>query len=256
MNLLTNAAEAMEQDGGTLTISTGQTSLSDEPGRLTHDALEPGDYVFLEVEDTGGGMDTATQSRIFDPFFTTKFTGRGLGLASVIGILRAHHGSVEIDSRLGRGSRIRVLLPVSELTGVAQSNAPEARTGSSDAALVLVIDDDQDTREVTQDCLTRAGLRVLCAPDGQSGVELFREHANEIELVLLDRTMPVLSGEDTFELIREIRGGVKILLMSGYAGKQAAESFAGKGLSGFVGKPFLPEDLVDQVHSALTVAAR
>jgi PAS domain S-box-containing protein len=252
MNLLTNAAEAMEEDGSEIVVRTGVIALDDATARRREDGvIDPGEYVYLEVEDNGCGMSADTQAHIFDPFFTTKFTGRGLGLASVIGILRAHGGAVDIDSRPGEGTRIRVLLPASETTEDAVNAGAPVAAPIAVEPMVLVIDDDEGTREVTRDCLVRAGLRVLCAADGTSGIETFEQHAGSIELVLLDRTMPGLSGEATFDRIRQIRNDAKIVLMSGYAGKQAAESFAGRALSGFIGKPFLPEALIEQVRKAL-----
>ena len=134
----------------------------------------------------------------------------------------------------------------------ARAREATARPGS----MVLVIDDDEGTREVTAESLTRAGLRVLVADSGAAGLELFREHCADVELVILDRTMPGLSGESTFDALREIRAGIPILLMSGYAEKRAAESFAGKNLSGFIGKPFLPEELLEKVRSVLATPDR
>ena len=256
MNLLTNAAEALEQPGGEVAVRTGMLEVTADAVVLSPDGpVERGRYVFVEVEDRGCGMDAETQGRIFDPFFTTKFTGRGLGLASVLGILRAHRGAIEIDSEPGRGTRIRVLLPATD-EQPASSRRSRRDAGSSEGggAMILVSDDDEGTREVISESLKRAGLRALSASNGEAGVALFREHADEVELVLLDCTMPGLSCDATYDRIREIRGEVKLLLMSGFAEKRAAESFAGRELAGFIGKPFLPDELVDRVRSALTGA--
>jgi CheY-like chemotaxis protein len=253
LNLLTNAVEALEPSGGTVTIRTDVTEVTDRTETRVPVDLEPGRYVFLEVEDDGCGMDGPTQRRIFDPFFTTKFTGRGLGLASVLGILRAHGGAAEIDSVLGRGTRFRVLLPLAD-PSIAPSSppTPDVESPSLLRSTVLVIDDDEGTLEVTRDCLERAGLSVLLASDGLAGVRRFEKHAHEIGVVILDRTMPGVSGEETLDRIRAIRPEVQILLMSGYAEKRSAEAFAGKQLSGFIGKPFLPEDLIAAVSRLIT----
>lgn len=255
MNLLTNAVEAMGTDGGTVAIRTGTGEQAG--GRVSQfpSSLGPGPYVFLEIEDDGCGMDTETLRRIFDPFFTTKFTGRGLGLASVLGILRAHGGAIEIDSRPGRGTKFRVMLPVAEQGSAGRREATrQSAVPVPPRSMVLVIDDDEGTREITRDCLERAGLRVVLASDGDTGVKRFGQHADEIAVVILDRTMPGVSGEETFDRIRAIHPNVRILLMSGYAEQRAAEAFADRQLSGFIGKPFLPDDLLAAVNELISEA--
>ncbi|MEE2664465.1 MAG: PAS domain S-box protein [Myxococcota bacterium] len=252
MNLLTNAVEATGTDGGTVAIRTGTGEQADCYASQFPSDFGPGPYVFLEVEDDGCGMDAETQRRIFDPFFSTKFTGRGLGLASVLGILRAHGGAIEIDSHLGRGTKFRVMLPLAEQGSAGRrEDTPQAAEPVPPRSMVLVIDDDDGTREITSDCLERAGLRVLLASDGDTGLKRFEQHADEIAVVILDRTMPGVSGEETFDRIRAIRPSVRILLMSGYAEQRAAEAFAGRQLSGFIGKPFLPEDLLAAVSDLI-----
>lgn len=253
LNLLTNAEEAVGPGGGVIVIRTGVSEQTSGGSRQFPEDLGPGRYVFLEVEDDGCGMDDETRARIFDPFFTTKFTGRGLGLASVLGILRAHDGAIEIDSHLGRGTKFKVVLPVASARSARLSADPPAVGGpSASRRKVLVIDDDDGTREITSDCLERAGMRVLLAAEGEAGVEQFRQYADEIAVVILDRTMPGVSGEEVFDRIRAIRPGVKILLMSGYAEGRASEAFAGRQLSGFIGKPFLPEELLAAVQRITT----
>jgi PAS domain S-box-containing protein len=253
MNLITNAAEALDPDGGEIVIRTGEVEYADAPpSPFIVETLAPGRYVFVEIEDSGCGMDRVTRDRIFDPFFTTKFTGRGLGLASVLGIMRAHGGSIELESRRGVGTRFRALFPVAnETVGPLATDAPAGVSSAKSPGTVLVIDDDDDARDVAAESLAREGIEVLAAPDGTTGVELFEQRQDDIDLVILDRTMPLMSGEETFDRLRELSEDVRVLLMSGYGEKRAAEAFGDRGLAGFVKKPFLPEDLSARVRELL-----
>jgi PAS domain S-box-containing protein len=253
MNLITNASDAIGERSGIVTLST--SLIHADRGYLAEtlfdDELVPGDYVCLQVSDTGVGMDAATQARIFEPFFTTKFTGRGLGLAAVLGILRSHRGSLKVYSEPGRGTTFKVLLPVAE--GPADPIASEvpASVVASGTAWVLVIDDEETVRTVTRRVLERAGYRVLTAPDGVDGLELFRERQGEIDVVLLDVTMPRMGGEETFRQLRLLRPDVRVVLASGYSEQEATSQFAGKGLAGFIEKPFRAVDLLAKLQLAL-----
>jgi len=251
MNLLSNAAEALGDKGGKITVRTGRMDLRDgAPHRFSYGSLAAGEYVYMEVEDDGCGMDEETRARIFDPFFTTKFTGRGLGLAAVLGIVRAHGGALDLDSETGRGTRFRTLLPVWK-GGAAPRSSREARNDAELTGTVLVIDDDEAVVDIATETLRRAGLEVLGTTDASSGVELFRQHADEIRLVLLDRAMPGVSSESVFRDLRGIRADVSVLLISGYSHSQIATEFASEELAGFLQKPFLPEDLIARIGELL-----
>jgi CheY-like chemotaxis protein/two-component sensor histidine kinase len=253
MNLITNAAEALGHGGGRIAIRTGVV----EADRATLSRAVPsgdlaeGPYVFFEVSDTGCGMDEPTCAKIFDPFFTTKFTGRGLGLAAVLGIVRSHGGGIELESAPDLGTRFRVLLPRSKYP------VPGPRTQASDVeawrcrGTILVVDDDDGVRELTQETLERAGLDVLCARDGREAVAVARDHADAIDLVLLDRTMPASSGEEVFDEIRRLRPDVPIVLVSGYSQESVRDQFAGRDLAGFLHKPFLSSGLLLKVREIL-----
>jgi PAS domain S-box-containing protein len=253
LNLVSNASDSLGEGTGRITLRTG--ALKADRALLTrafaHNDLPEGTYVYLEVSDTGCGMDPSTRARVFDPFFSTKFTGRGLGLAAVLGIVRAHRGAIEIDSAPGLGTRVRILFPRCEtpaLRGIPSAAADDPWRGSGN---VLVVDDDEGVRDLADDTLTRAGFRVLSASDGASAVEIFRAHADSIRAVLLDRTMPGMGGEETFERITEIRPDVAIVLVSGYSQKRASNSFDSQRLAGFLHKPFLPSTLVRVLREAL-----
>lgn len=253
MNLVINAAEAIGSHSGVVTLSTGSLWADHAYLQATHLAaqLSEGCYVYLEVSDTGSGMDAATQAKIFDPFFTTKFTGRGLGLAAVLGIVRRHQGAVKVSSEPGAGTIMTCLFPASELAAdeaaVVASMADEWRGSGT----ILVVDDDPDVRAVAARMLGQFGFTVLTAEDGRSGVELFRAHTGTISCVLLDLTMPHLSGEDAFRAIRRIDPQAHVLLMSGYSEEDVASRFAGKGLTGFVHKPFTPTELRAKLRQVL-----
>jgi len=250
MNLITNAVEAVREGAGRITLRTGVVDAEklDRGGFVGECNPTAPRYVFFEVLDDGCGMDAATQSKIFDPFFTTKFTGRGLGLAAVLGIVRSHGGMIELASELGRGTRFRVLFPAA--TQIAADVAPPAAPVAewTVSGTVLVVDDDKGVRELLDATLRRVGLTVLMASDGREGVELFRRHADEIRAVVLDRTMPDIGGEDAFDQIRRIRPDARIMLLSGYSEERAAWHFIDKGLDAFLHKPFEPAVLLEKIR--------
>lgn len=253
MNLITNASEAVGEQKGEIRIETGVTpidTLNRSQLVLGSDLTAP-EYVYIEVKDNGTGMTPATQARIFDPFFTTKFAGRGLGLAAVLGIVRNHQGALEIESGPKLGTRFRVLFPASTGELDAPPIAPLAGSGWQGNGSVLIVDDDEGVVDLMRETLRRAGLEVFAAADGQEGIATFSEHAEKIDLVLLDRTMPSTSGEDACAAMREIQPDVQIVLVSGYSEERAAEHFDGPPLAGFLQKPFLPESLIERVRAVL-----
>jgi nitrogen-specific signal transduction histidine kinase/CheY-like chemotaxis protein len=253
MNLITNASEAVKEGAGRITLRTGTVEAEkvDRHALFGIDELRPGTYVFVEVIDDGCGMDEGTKARIFDPFFTTKFTGRGLGLAAALGIVRSHKGVIEIDSELGRGTRFRVLLP-SAGRFVARAAPPTSSLADwRGSGTVLVVDDDEGVRDLVGETLRRAGLTVLLAANGREGVELFDRHADEIRAVVLDRTMPDISSEEAFDEIRRIRADARVILISGRSEERATWHFLDKGLDAFIHKPFEPLELLDRVRRIL-----
>ena len=252
MNLITNAAEAIGEGGGRIDVGAGSLSMtrSELDALLLGEGLAEGRYVYVEVQDSGCGMSAATRARIFDPFFTTKFTGRGLGLAAVLGIVRAHRGAIEIESEPGRGTRFRVLFPVSARAARAEPGEPVPEPAHPPGrGLVLVVDDDRGVLEVISETLTRAGYDVLRATDGASALALFREHKDTIRVVLLDLNMPGASGEETCDELRRLRPDVKIVLISGYSQDRSPARASRPWLAGFLQKPFLPSTLLAKLRS-------
>ncbi|HVU15948.1 MAG TPA: response regulator [Candidatus Didemnitutus sp.] len=255
MNLVINASEAIGPRSGVIGLSTGVARVDDAYGATLHPgtSIAPGDYVFLEVSDNGSGMEPATVARIFDPFFTTKFTGRGLGLAAVLGIIRGHKGAIKVYSEPGRGTTFKVLLPVAE--GSAESTTSTSPGFSEPPwrgqGTVLVVDDEETVRTVCARMLERMGYNVVLASDGREAVDKFRVEPARYHLVLLDLTMPHLDGEETFRQLRHLHPGVKVILMSGFNQQDAVSRFTGKGLAGFLQKPFETDMLVAAIRQVI-----
>jgi len=247
MNLITNASEAIGPQPGTVSIATGVLDADEAylAGSLLDEKPAPGRYVFVEVDDTGSGMDQDTLSRLFDPFFTTKFTGRGLGMSAVLGIVRGHHGALKIESNPGQGTNVRILFPVSLNPSLAPAAPTQALATAEapgvdprDSRLVLIVDDDDLVRDATAAMLAYLGFRTLLAADGTEAIALFLEHAQDIDWVLLDLTMPTLSGADTFRALRDLHPGIPVVLISGYSQQDATWQFGDQIPSGFLQKPF------------------
>ncbi|HET8931992.1 MAG TPA: ATP-binding protein [Polyangiales bacterium] len=251
MNLVINAAEAIGDQQGTVLVTTGRQVVDLEyvQSLFAAEGLSPGDYVFIEVHDTGHGMDEATKDKIFDPFFTTKFTGRGLGLAAVLGIVRSHRGAIKVYSSPGRGTTFKVFFPAHEQVARADTVSPVKMYRGK--GLVLVIDDDRGVRETARRMLEAFGFSVIDAEDGQAGAVAFAANAAQIVLTLVDMTMPKMNGEETFRAIRRIRAEAPVILTSGYNEIEATRRFVSRGLAGFLEKPFTPADLANKLSAVL-----
>lgn len=252
--LVRNAVESLAGGRGVVTVRTSRVDADRTYMEGAFPALEAsaGQYVFFEVSDSGSGIDEQTCKRIFDPFFSTKAEGRGLGLSSALGIVRAHGGAIKVYSRIDRGTTFEVLFPVSGAEPVERREVGEIQDWQA-VGKVLVVDDEELVREVARDILEAHGFEVATASDGQEAVDYYRDHARTIRIVLLDLTMPRKDGEQAFREIRQIDGEAQVVLMSGYSKKQARQQLEGEGLAGFLHKPFRPAELVAQLRELLDV---
>jgi PAS domain S-box-containing protein len=252
MNLTLNAAEAIGSREGLITVKTGVENVDARYVRQHAEAAEiqPGKYVYLEVSDNGCGMDEATKTRIFDPFFTTKFTGRGLGLAAVAGIVRGHKGVIIVKSTPGTGSCFTVLFPPAEHAAEEQPVATRA-AALEGAGVVLVVDDERVVREMAKKALEHHGYTVLLADSGLAAIDVFRTYPGAIALVVLDLSMPHMSGEEALPELRKIRPAVKVVVSSGYSEAETMTLFKGQQVSGFIQKPYTVKGLAETVKDCL-----
>jgi signal transduction histidine kinase/CheY-like chemotaxis protein len=244
MNLVVNAVEALHEGTGVITLKTSVAPYTTEQlaESVFSPALPAGDYVTVSVHDTGEGMSPETLSRIFEPFFTTRFHGRGLGLAAAVGIVRAHRGALRVQSSLGVGSTFEVMLPVHHGSPALQAPGVDRAIdddGFHATGTVLVVDDEPGVRSMARTVLSRAGMTVLVAEDGRAALDMFRAHADEVRVVLIDYTMPGLDGADTLDLLRAVRPDVPAILMSGYLPGAIADLEHVE----FLAKPFTPGSL-------------
>ncbi len=253
MNLVINGAEAVGPTGsGKVEISTllGTVTEETQPDMLRGFSVPPGNYLILRVHDTGQGMDVSTKTRIFDPFFTTKFTGRGLGLAAASSIVRGHKGGIALESEPGSGTEFRIYFPVPVEVGPVEDPILPLPSLSGHAT-ILVVEDQLPVLRMTASILRKYGYNILTARNGREAVELFRAVPREIDLVMLDLTMPVLAGDLAVDELRAIRGDIRILATSGFASEDARERF-GPAIDGFLAKPYRSSQLAEAVHTVLS----
>ncbi len=257
MNLLTNASEAIGDEAGVISLVTGE--LECDEAWLSRSRVEekppPGCFAFVEVSDTGIGMDAETRERLFDPFFTTKFTGRGLGMSAVLGIVRGHKGAIMVESERRSGTTIRVLFPASERTEAHRGAMPpissSERGFEASPRTVLVVDDEEEVRRLCLAFVQHLGCKGIAASDGEEALTLFEGLSETIDCVLLDLTMPRMDGLHAFRRMKELRPGIRVILSSGYSEQDAMQRFMGEGLAGFIQKPYRLHQLREQLSQAL-----
>ena len=240
MNLVINASEAIGDTSGVISVTTGLARIDRDylAGTVMESSVPDGEYVFLEISDNGCGMSPETQAKIFDPFFTTKFTGRGLGLAAVLGIVRGHKGAMKVYSEVGRGTTFKLLFPIAGGASERPAGMANALPTWQGKGTVLVVDDEETLRSTVARMMRLYGLEPVLVADGREAVSVFRENPDRFAFVLLDLTMPHMDGEQTFTELRRLRPDVRVALMSGFDAREAMLRFAGKGLAGFLQKPF------------------
>ncbi len=253
INLAINASEAIGNEPGIVTVRTGWKDCEEDSIRSLYlDRPFPaGRYAYLELTDTGCGIQAEALPKIFDPFFTTKFTGRGLGLAAVLGIVRGHRGGIHIETKAGKGSTFQVFFPaVASRTPAPPRETPEpaAWTGGG---TVLLVDDEAAVRDVARPMMESEGFKVISAVDGRQGLDIYRERADEVDLVLLDMSMPNMDGEQTLKEMQRIRSDIRVILSSGYNEREAVDRFADKGLAGFIHKPYQRRELLAKLADVL-----
>ena len=252
MNLVLNASEAIARPKGTIRISTGAGNYdaSAFARSVAGGALESGRYVWLEVRDDGVGMDASTAAQMFDPFFTTKFVGRGLGMASVLGMVRGHGGAIDVESSPGQGTRVRVFFPACPLEPARSVAAPAPAPRGQ--GVVLVVDDEKNVLLSTDLLLRGFGFEVVVARDGAEAVDVFRARSAEIDVVLLDLTMPRMNGIETLRQLRSIAPGVRVILTSGYGeGPFDDEPKRGEGPDALLPKPYAAEHLLATIQRVM-----
>ncbi len=258
LNLMTNAAEAIGDGDGSIHLKTytlTQEELNSLPN-YSGDLLDAPSYSILEISDSGGGMEETMLQRIFDPFYSTKSNGRGLGLAATLGAIRSHRGGVAVKSRKGVGTVVYVILPVEsdlELSVEQEEQDVDISMKFSDEITVLIIEDEESVLDAARLTLEDAGIRVLTSSDGLQGLAKYKDHQDSIQLVLLDLTMPVLSGLPTFQELRRLEPGIPVIMMSGYSEDQALDQLKAKNLT-FLQKPFSDQKLLEKVYKVMKVS--
>jgi len=253
MNLVTNASEAVGERSGEIRVTSGKVKVGPESPALGGVDLAAGDYLRLEVFDTGGGMTPEVQARIFDPFFSTKRAGRGLGLAAVQGVIRSHGGTINVESAPGQWSRFEILLPCFDQAAQKTKGitvTPSAKEPGTIAGTVLVVEDEETLRLAVSKMLRKAGFPVIEAGDGTTGVNLFRANDRKIDVVLLDMTLPGMSGREVLEELRRIQPGVKVILTTAFSQAGALSSIGEQHLWGFVRKPYKLSELTSLLRIA------
>lgn len=258
MNLITNGSEAIGEKTGIVSIITGVKDCNETYLALSRIEVKPapGRYIFLDVIDTGCGMTPEVQARIFEPFFTTKFTGRGLGMSAVLGIVKGHRGAIILDSQEGCGTSIRILLPAAsiqrqEIPMPAESPQPLSTEPTMAGGTVLIVDDEEIIRELAGDFVRELGWQPIFAENGEEAIHIFRDRWGGISCVLLDLTMPKMGGVETFEKLREIDPKVRVLISSGYNERDVLEQFSISGIKGFIQKPYRLDLLRKKIQEAL-----
>jgi PAS domain S-box-containing protein len=249
MNLVINASEAISNTSGVIAITTGcmdcdKSYLKDV---WLDENITEGLYVYLEITDTGCGMNKDTLAKLFDPFFTTKFTGRGLGMAAVLGIVRGHRGAIKVYSEPGKGTSFKILLPASDRPAELFNGASHTDDWRGEGT-VLLVDDEETVRGIGSEMLKELGFSTITANDGREAVEIFK-NTPDIAFVILDLTMPHMDGEQCFRELRYLKPDVKVIMSSGYNEQEVTQKFVGKGLAGFVQKPYRLSTLKETIRS-------
>src|SRR5262249_46810574 len=254
MNLITNASDALEERDGKIRSITRHVTPKGESEAITSRGLPDGDYLKLEVSDTGGGMSQETQAKIFDPFFTTKSAGRGLGLAVVQGIVRSLGGAIHLTSEPDKGTTFQVLLPCAE--SAAHANTPGDNLGKvvvpTQPGTVLVVEDEDPLRQAIVKMLRKTGLEVFEAADGASAIARLRADGDKVDVMLLDRTIPGASPHEVVAEAAKAKPNIAVILTSAYSQEMIAGEMSSLQIRSFIRKPFQFGDLLNALRNALS----
>lgn len=253
MNLITNASEALGDENGVIAVTVAKVESGQEPFTNRQPDARLGDYLRLEVSDSGCGMTEEVLNRIFDPFFTTKFVGRGLGLAAVQGIIRSHGGTINVVSSPSQGSRFQILIPCIDQTALDSSEItlPTAVPDISNATgTVLMVEDEEELRRAVSKMLGKEGFSVIEAHDGPTGVHLFLANESKIDVVLLDLTLPGMAGRDVLEKLQRIRPDVQVILTTAYSQDIALASIGQRSYSSYLRKPYRFREVLSLLRRA------
>jgi PAS domain S-box-containing protein len=253
MNLVLNSSEAIGGAAGVITIAIRKQHFGkDEINSLLKvEDMDAGDYLVFECRDSGEGMDTFTKERIFDPFYSTKGLGHGLGLAAVVGIVQGHGGGMTVDSEVGQGTTIRIFLPVSERKAVSIKLNSDSKIESSGTGTILVVDDEPMILAFAKQAMEKLGYEVLVAENGKVAVDVCKDHMDDIDLVLLDMTMPVMDGKETYEELSKLNPEIKVIVSSGFNEEETISQFARQETVRFIQKPYRVAALQDVVNQSL-----
>jgi CheY-like chemotaxis protein len=256
INLVTNASEAIGENSGVITVTTGCIHCSQAYLKQTglDESLTEGEYACLEVADTGCGMDQETLTKVFEPFFTTKYTGRGLGLAAVQGIVRGHNGAITACSEPGKGTTFTVFLPAGKRPEEKSEAEAEQQAGWQGSGTILLVDDEESVLSATCELLQAMGFSVITAMDGRSAIEKYRENREGITCVILDLTMPQMGGKQCFQELNQVNPAVRVLISSGYSEQEISRQFTDKGISGIIQKPYNLSVLRRKLRAVLETA--
>jgi signal transduction histidine kinase len=261
MNLILNAVEATGERPGIVRVTTSirEVRPGDPLGQLRPEPPAPGTYILVQVTDDGCGMSETIKSQIFDPFFTTKFTGRGLGLAAALGIVRGHKGAIGVESAEGLGSTFTVMLPAAGAAfapPTVESTHQAQTVQQNSPGAILIIDDEDVVRRTARATLEHFGYTIFEAGDGRDGADLFSRLHDRVSAVLLDLTMPHMDGHDVWSYIRRVRPDMRVIISSGYEEADAMKHFGEDPALLFLKKPYTATSLVRTVRTALDRRSR
>lgn len=256
MNLVTNASEALGENPGSITVKTGSVKCDVVFLREFHafENLPVGKYAYLSVQDTGSGMDETTVSQIFDPFFSTKFTGRGLGLAAVFGIVKRHNAGIKVDTSKGEGTTITIYFPLNLDGSVKKKTSRTFINGLRFSGNILIIENEPEVRRVMEKMLRRVGFTVITASDGEAGLKQFENNSNILKLVILDYMMPRMTGDEVYYRMKRIDENIPVILSCGFNQADTLLQFGKLGVAGFVQKPYDMKKLLEKIAEVINAA--